>query len=257
MKVIAVINLKGGVGKTVTVINMASILAGDYKKRVLVIDADSQHNSSDFFGVKCDPGEGLAAVLQGSNEPYWPYCVSSSCVPGVDVLPSDDSLMGLDVSAARDGRVNTEALVDFLSAVAEDDGYDFVIIDLPPAFNAAAVAALRVATDVIVPTKLDAFSVSGIPNVMYQISTMHRVNPALHVRGILITMATSATADAEKQLRSVNGKMLPVFKQTIRRSQKVDDMTYSGSALCLYSPRSGAGIDYRRWVREYMEGGAL
>lgn len=257
MKVIAVINLKGGVGKTVTVINMASILAGDYKKRVLVIDADSQHNTSDFFGVTCDPGGGISAILQEQHEPYWPDNVYHTDTEGVDVVPADDTLMALDLSCVRDGRANTEALADFLAAVAEDDAYDYVIIDLPPAFNAAAVSALRVASDVIVPTKLDAFSVHGIPNIMYQISTMHRVNPALHVRGILITMATPSTADAERQLREVNGKMLPVFRQAIRRSDKVDGMTYDGNALPVYSPRSAAGIDYRAWVRELMEGGVV
>lgn len=172
-------------------------------------------------------------------------------------MPGDDSLMALDLSCASDGRVNTAALVDFLAACAEDNAYDVVIVDLPPAFNAAAVAALRAATDVIIPTKLDAFSVSGLKNVLYQVGTMRNVNPGLRVRGILLTMKSAANAKYEEELRRVNGGTLPVFSTVIRRSDMVDGMTYDGEALSVYSPHSGAGIDYRAWVRELVEGGAV
>jgi chromosome partitioning protein len=81
---------------------------------------------------------------------------------------------------------------------------------------------------------------------------MHMVNPRLRVSGCLVTMWTPAAAPRETELRGMNPRMLPIYRQTIRRSDKVDGMTYSGDPLTIYSPRSAAGVDYRRWVREYL-----
>lgn len=251
MKAIAIINLKGGTGKTMTAINMAHILATDYHKRVLLIDADSQHNATDFFGA-ADADSNLYAYLMGKSEPCYADVVAPSGVPGLDILPGDDSLMYLDISTFREQRCNVNAMVDLLTFIAEDDSYDYVIVDCPPAFNAASSAALAAVSEAIIPTKLDAFSVSGLSNVIKQIQSMHHINPALRVRGILITMRTPAQADAEQQLRKLSGSFLPVFKQAIRYSDKVDGSTYEGEALTAYSPRSAAGVDYRRFVAEYL-----
>lgn len=252
MKAISIINLKGGVGKTITAINLAAILAEDHKKRVLLVDADSQHNSTDFFGAG-DPDNNLSAVLRGDGEPLWTYSVAHTDIDGVDILPGDDGLMTLDVSLIRDGTINGAVLRDLLICLAEDDAYDYVIFDCPPAFNAASSAALVASTHAVIPIKLDRFSLAGLSNMILQIHNMHQINPRLRVAGCLITMWTKSCAESEAQLRKFDRRILPTFKQVIRRSDRVDASTFEGEPLTTFSPRSAAGIDYRAWVKELLK----
>lgn len=255
MRTSAIVNQKGGVAKSTTVINMAAILAMDYGKRVLVVDGDSQGNTSEFFGA--DPQNGnLADVLRYGRDDglFAAASIQPTNFDGVDILAAADDLMDLDLTAAKSDPAKAEILRDLTILLAELDKYDYVLVDCPPAFNAAATAALVAADDVIIPIKLDAFSLRGMANLMRQIKNMRRVNAKLRVSGLLPTMwyKSDHVLDAEKQLR---GSGLPVYPH-IRRSDKVDDMTFDQQPLLVCSPRSAAGVDYRRFVREWMGGGA-
>ncbi len=254
MRTTAVCNLKGGVGKTVTAINLAAILARDHNKRVLLVDADSQHNTTDFFGG--DPADrGVASYLSGEQDPYYPNNFVETETPGLYLLTGSDDLMDYDISAIRDGRANKQALAELFSVMAEDegdeDGFDQVVIDCPPAFNAASAAALAAVDEVIIPLALDAFSVSGVANMLRQIHNMRAINPRLRVAGVLITKWRPDMAAQEADLRNL-GRVLPVYAHVIRDSRKVTSMTFSGDPLIIHSPHSAAAIDYRRWVREYL-----
>lgn len=254
----AILNLKGGVAKTTTAINLAAILARDHGKRVLITDADSQCNTTEFFGV--DPKGGtLATVLRdaglfedlfGDSASYAASCIQSTKYNNVDILPGDDSLMDLDLSKVEQGTVSANVLRYLVEKVK--DRYDYHLIDCPPAFNAASAAALIAADDVIIPIKLDAFSLRGMANLMRQIRNMKRINPRLRLAGCLPTMwyKDPQIQDAEEQLRKAG---LPIFHH-IRRSDKVDDMTFQQEPLLISSPNSAAGVDYRRFVKEYVGG---
>lgn len=251
----AIVNLKGGVAKTTTAINMAAILAKDYKKRVLLIDADSQCNTTEFFGV-VNSGLNLATILRGSRKESWPAGFPMTCIwktqhENIFILPGDESLMDLDLSKAEQGAVNTNVLRYLVEEVR--DQYDVVLIDCPPAFNAASAAALVAADDVIIPIKLDAFSLRGMSNLMRQIKNMRRINPRLKLAGCLPTMwyKDSEIQDAEDQLKNAG---LNVFHH-IRRTDKVDKMTFRQEPLLISSPKSAAGVDYRKFVAEYVGGG--
>ena len=254
MRTTAILNLKGGVAKTTTAVNMAAILARDYQSRVLLIDADSQCNTTEFFGA--DPTDGnLAGLLRHAKGNTDPVILAADCVqhtrfPNVDILPGDESLMDMDLSQVKLGTANANILRALAEVVA--GLYDYILIDCPPAFNAASAAALIAADDVIIPIKLDAFSLRGMGNLMRQIKNMRQINPKLRLAGCLPTMwyRNSQITDAEAQLRQVG---LPVFHH-IRRSDKVDDMTFRQDPLLVTSPNSGAGVDYRRFVAEYVKG---
>ena len=127
-----------------------------------------------------------------------------------------------------------------------------MIFDCPPAFNAASAAALLAADEVIIPIKLDAFSVRGLANVARQIDNIQRINSSIRIAGALITMwrNTPVVLQAESSLRGCN--ILPVFQTVIRRTDKVDEMTFERKPIALYSPRSAAGYDYRAFVQEYI-----
>ena len=253
MKTIAVINMKGGVGKTTTVINMASILAKDHGQRVLLIDADHQGNLSQAFGAEDTDSYCTTLQLLTSGAGYYPDFVSETGVEGVDIIPADIRLLGADLAALRDGTAHLGAIADLRDVLIEDAAYDYLIIDCPPAFTAGTMAALAASSEVIIPIRLDAFSTSGMTQLLGQVENMRKVNPALNVAGVLITMCrnTEKTAQAEIDLRE--DKRFRVFGTTIRYSDRVGDATFARKLLSGFSPRSAACVDYRRWVREYLE----
>lgn len=255
MRVTAICNLKGGVGKSTTVINLAAILASTYNKRVLLIDADSQCNTTEFFGGDPEKGSVAKVLREGAAEhdpgTFALWLAKPTRMQNIDLLAADESLMDLDLSKAESGTVDAGVL----RAMAEAGRgmYDVVLIDCPPAFNAASAAALIAADDVVIPIKLDAFSLRGMGNLMRQVANMRKINPKLRVAGMLPTMwyKDSLVEDSERQLRAAGLKVYP----HIRHSRPVDKMTYVQQPLCVSSPRSGAGKDYAAFAAAYMEEG--
>jgi chromosome partitioning protein len=130
--------------------------------------------------------------------------------------------------------------------------YDFVFIDCPPDFNAASAAALLAADDVLIPMKLDAFSLRGMANLMRQIQNMKKVNPGLKLAGLLPTMSYKSE-NIQEAIRQLQASKLHVFSP-IRRTGKVDDMTFEQAPLLVTSPKSAACQDYKRFVLEYIRG---
>lgn len=248
-------NLKGGTAKTVTAINMAAILARDYQKRVLLIDADSQANLTEFMMAGLPEKErktngGLYDVLTGKRP-----TIRTTLLPLTCILPATDDLMDLDVSKIAGKGADVMALAELAASCSDADLTDHIIIDCPPAFSTAAAAALIAADDVVIPMKLDAFGIRGMTNLLRQVKNMQRINPALKVAGILPTIYYKAPMqDEAEQLLKDSG--LPVFSH-IRRSTKVDDMTFAQMPITKSSPRSSACHDYRRFVEEFLKGGVL
>ena len=254
MKTMAIMNLKGGVGKTVTAINVGAILARDYEQRVLFVDADSQASLTEFVTASLPEIErgtagGLADVLR---YPKAGSIIRKTSLENADLLPASDELMELDISSAGSGTVDVMALQELRERL--EDEYEWMIIDCPPAFSASAMAALIAADSVLIPMKLDAFGIRGMSNLVAQVRNMQKVNPGLKIDGILPTMFYNSAKlrEAEQLLRSSG---LPVFSH-IRRSTKVDEMTFAQTPIIHSSPRSCACVDYRQFVREFLEGGA-
>lgn len=251
MRVIAIINLKGGVGKTVTAINTAAILAAEHHKRVLIIDADSQGNTTEFLQVDNLHPATLADLLRGKGLPA--TIIERTKLKGVDIVPADEELMDLDLTKVETGAASARCIKELLSEKkGVGDKYDFCIIDCPPAFNAAACAALVAADEAVVPMKLDAFSLRGMANVVRQINNMKAINPNLKLAGILPTMwyRNANIIEAEKLLKKSG---IPCFAR-IRRTPKVDDSTFGQEPVIVSSPKSAAALDYRRFVKELLFG---
>ena len=253
-RVTAILNLKGGVAKTTTAINLAAILAKEHGGKVCVIDGDSQCNTTEFFGG--DPTSGnLASVLRNAehfDEPgsYAAAFIQPTVYENIHILPGDETLMDMDLSKVEQGTVNSNVLRYLVEEIK--DKYTHILIDCPPAFNAASAAALVAADDVIIPIKLDAFSLRGMGNLMRQIKNMRKINPRLSIAGLLPTMwyVDDQIQEAEATLKAAG---LNVYHH-IRHSKKVDGMTFQQEPLLISSPRSAAGIDYRKFVAEYVGG---
>lgn len=252
MRTIAVMNNKGGVGKTVTSINLADILVRDYKKRVVLVDCDGQMNLTRFYLPDFDPelNYSTAALLAGDGEPVW----SDNLMPldpGLDLIPGSPELYELDLRAVRDGAGDIMAMRHFCEAAASDGETDYFICDCPPGFTAASVSALMAADEVIIPMTLDGFSFAGMQDMMVQINSLRRARVGVRIAGILITQwrNTDVVCQAECLLRSMR---VPVYRHVIRRTDKVPESTFDRTPIVRYSPRSAASQDYRNWVAEYL-----
>lgn len=246
MKTIAIINLKGGVGKTTTAINMATLLAGKHGKRVLLIDNDPQGNVSQFFNCY-DAGEdtcGAAEILRKEiperrNE------------HGIDIINANISLLEADNALRASTERQDNRIKEYLQNYAAE--YDYCIIDNPPALLMCTINALCAADEVIIPITLDNWALDGVETIAAQIEELRALNDGLKIAGILLTnyRRTPENEAAEKWLRE-NCKYR-VFTTRIRRSDKATAATYYKEPLEKYSPRSAAAVTYRKLVNEYLQ----
>ena len=250
MRTTAIMNLKGGTGKTVTTINAAAILAQVHEKNVLAIDADSQASLTEF--LQRGPADGLALggmsdLLRGMRA-----MATHSKLLNVDLLPADETLMALDIRAFDQGGADPMALANWLSD--REDEYDHVLIDCPPAFSAAAMAALIAADDVVIPLKLDAFGIRGLANILEQIRNMRRVNPDLRIAGVLPTMYYSdgVQREADADLRGSLARAGIRTFHHITRSAGVDESTFGQRPLIECKPKSKACHAYKLLCRDLV-----
>ena len=255
MRTIAVLNLKGGVAKTTTVINLADQFARAGKK-VLVVDADSQCNTTEFLGA-CDIDGSLYTILTHRPEDIDARYTCCICNPRerLDVMPASSRLMQLDLTAITEGSVYPHSLREFLLMLAEteEEPYDICLIDCPPGFTASCSAALLAADEVIIPSTLDAFSLSGMANLMAQIGSMRAVNPRLQLLGVLPTMVLR-DGNTDQALQALHDAKIPVLLPMIPHSGKVSGMTWQREALSTYSPRSGPGRAYKILAERILGG---
>ena len=256
MKTIAIMNNKGGVGKTVTAINLTDILVRDYKKRVLLVDCDGQMNLTRFYLPEYDPEVewSLVSLLMGEGEPVWSDNVMP-LRPGLDLVPGSLELYSLDLAAMEAGEDarQTQRLLDFVAAVRQDAETDYMIFDCPPGFTAASMAALRAADEVVIPMELDGFSVYGLSTLAGQLANLRRRGAWARIAGVLITKRRRGEFPQSME-SMVRRSGMPVFQTAIRYSERTPESTADGRPLSEYSLRSAAAVDYRRWVREYLGG---
>lgn len=252
MRVISVMNLKGGVGKTTTAVNMAAILAREYGKRVIVIDADPQGNATDFFGA----GGAMLGLMDWFRDvaPSMPEAmITATAMENVGIIPGGMDLIDLDIKATPEKRMTYLRKISALCRELEDYA-DVILIDCPPCFTTSSMAAILASEDIIIPVKPDGFVFSGVRELQRQIKGLRDVNPLVNIAGALITFwhNSEAVQAGERALRESG--LLPVFSTVIRRTDKVDESTYARQTLDTWSPYSSAGRDYKAFVAEYMGG---
>lgn len=248
MKTIAIANFKGGVGKTATAVNLAALLAREGRP-TLLIDADPQHNATDFYLPEFE-GITLTDVLTGDCEAVWEDNVSPTSYSFLAMLPADMRLLMLDLRAFLGGGTDgmDKRLFDFLECAKDDEAYDFCLIDCPPSFTAASVAALVCADEVILPVKADAFSRAGALEMIAQVKSLARYHVAPRFR-VLVTMAdrTRLSRQVEAQLRDSG---LDVFETVIPASVCVGESTFARMPLYEYVPESKAALGYSALLKE-------
>lgn len=254
MRTIAVMNNKGGVGKTTTVINLARILA-NRGHRVVMVDCDGQANLTRFFLPDKSPEEmtTLSAYLCGLAGDTLEL---EEIDERIRLLPASDDLYTIDVQCIKEGPNPFElrALHDLRVALEEDEDADFLLLDCPPGFTAASVAALMAAGEVVIPMMMDGFAFDGVWQLQRQIQNLRFAHYGLRISGVLITQWHNAevVTKAEELLRQ--NKSIPVFGTRIRRTDKVPESTFQRTPLPEYSKTSSAAKDYEAFVDELLGG---
>ncbi|MEA5057757.1 MAG: AAA family ATPase [Anaerotignum propionicum] len=254
MKTISIINLKGGVAKTLTAVSMAHILAVFHNKHVLIVDNDKQGNTSKAFRVHSYDTKTIADVLTARRiDPH--EAILHTGYEKIDVMPANMNLIRANLEVMMDStRPQQTRLRAALDAVAGE--YDFCIIDNAPDINISTINALVASDDVIIPIKIDEYAFDGLAELKEQIeNTRDDLNPRLRLAGCLITCFQRTEADKQGEEWLKAKPEYPVFDTHIRYSEKVTESTFAKIPIVEYSRRSGAAIDYVAFVHEYLERG--
>jgi len=246
----AIANQKGGVGKTTTTINLGAALAVA-DRRVLVVDADPQSNTTRGLGIGPDP-ERLSiydCLMDGGDQP--PFVMETE-IPNLNLLPSERDLLGaeLELVSVQDRERRLSRALGRLSGE-----YDFVLIDCPPSLGLLTLNALVAAQSLLVPVQCEYLALEGLSEVM---ATLQRVstslNTALVLEGVVLTMfddRTNLARQVQDEIRQHLG--LKVFKTVIPRNVRLGEAPSFGKSILTYDIRSKGAEAYMSLAREIIE----
>ena len=255
-KITALCNQKGGVGKTVTAVNLGIGLARE-GKRVLLADIDPQGSLTASLGYqRPDQMENTMAEILGrviSDEPQAPDEGIIHHAEGVDLLPANIELSGLEVTLVSTMSRET-ILRDYLNSVR--DRYDVILLDCCPSLGMLTINALAAADEVIIPAQAHYLSLRGMEQLIRTISNVKRkINPALEIAGILITMAdmrTNYSREIIELLRNTYGSKLRIFDSIIPLSIRAAETSAEGRSIYLHDPAGKVSAAYTALTQEVL-----
>ena len=253
MKTLSIINLKGGVAKTISSVNMAHILAEVHGFKVLLVDNDKQGNASKILNRHSYEKPGVAEVMTERNI-NMAVVIQHTDYENLDIVTANMNLLKANLEVLLDQQRPQQ--IRFKKALQQVSGeYDFCIIDNAPDINISTINALVASDDVMIPVTIDDFALDGLEELKEQIdNTREDLNPELKLRGCFVTQydcSNEADKQGEEYLRNMN--KYPVFNTHIRRTGKMKPSTFAREPIILYSSRCGAARDYKALVKEYLE----
>ena len=253
MKIVAIANQKGGVGKTTTSINLSTCIASSSKESVLLIDLDPQGNTTSGLGLTPEPETSLYEVLLGTEK------ISSRILEtrfeNLSIIPADMDLAGAEIELAQSENHLTR-LREVLSKLKKSSDYDYVIIDCPPSLGVLMTSALAAADELLIPLQCEFFGLEGLAKIVHvqEQVRLSGANPNGSIEGIVMTMFDGRT-NLSKQVVEQVQQYFPdeVYKTVIRRSIRLGEAPSYGQSIIEYDNNSNGAIDYRSLAKEFLK----
>jgi chromosome partitioning protein len=248
--IIGIINQKGGVGKTTTAVNLAAFIAKRGWK-VLLVDTDSQGNATS--GLSMDRKRFHPHIYDAMmGDVPVKECIYPTEMKHLFLLPSSIDLAGAEIEMVS--MEHREFILKNLFDPLRDE-FDFIIIDCPPALGLMTLNVLTASDSIIIPIQAEFYALEGLSQLIRTIRAVtHKLNPNLHILGILLTMfdgRTNLSLQVQDDVKKYFGDT--VFKTVIPRSVKLSEAPGFGKPIALYAPKSKGGTAYKKLSREVIK----
>jgi chromosome partitioning protein len=255
MKIVAVSNQKGGVGKTTTAVSLSAALA-EMGYNILLIDTDPQASATSAVGLEEEQGVSIYPVLHGQKMII--EVIKQSPISSLHVIPSEKDLAGIEVETQQDEH-HLLRLRYILEPLRESYSYEFAFLDCPPSLGVLMTCSLAAADSVLIPLQCEYLSLEGLSKILDYLERIRYVTQLpLPIEGVLMTMFDARTKLSQTVINDVRNHLgKKMFSTIIPRTVRLGEAPSYGQPITIYDPQSTGALAYRNLALEFLERNGL